>query len=130
MEGFKFAENQEIYTSIEGEISKHRVRGFYTRPNGDKIYVIVTYGRESLLKETQVFGTLDEAKAEAIGYIEGKRDELNGKVLQVQELADMDATEERSPQELADIQKREEAEAKEIEETEGKAEAEPTDTPN
>ena len=43
MEGFKYEMNQEIYTSIEGQISKHLVRGFYVRPKGTKIYVIVTY---------------------------------------------------------------------------------------
>lgn len=110
MEGFKYEMGQAIYTSIDGEISKHRVRGFYTRPNGGKIYVIVTYGRESLLKETQVFATLDEAKSEAIGYFENKRDELNGKILEVQEKADMEATEERSPAEIAQAQKEAEAE--------------------
>lgn len=130
MEGFKFKENESIYTSIDGQISKHTVRGFYTRPNGTKIYVIVTYGRESLLKEEQVFGTLDEAKNEAKRYFKNELDKQRKNLESVDEIEEPELTEERSPKEIADDQARAEAERENqlaIDESNSDQEAEATD---
>lgn len=109
MEGYKYQMGDVIFTSIDGEISKHTVRGFYERPNGDKIYVIVTYWRESLLKEDKTFGTFEEAKDEAKRFHKIKLDEARKNLESVDEMEEPEMTEERSPKEIADDQARAEA---------------------
>lgn len=100
---FKFEIWQEIFINLDGEVSRHRIRGFYSRPDGEKIYVIVTYWRESLVKEKDCYTTLMEAVDQAVWFFEDKRNELNWKIIKVQNLVNSDVklTEEKAPHEIA-----------------------------
>lgn len=116
MEWFKYEKWQAVYIQFDGEISKHIIRGFYEKGN-DKIYIILTYGRESLVKETELSETLNEAKGKAIYAYEEQIGEINRKIIAVQDIREIELTEERSPAEIA-IEQKKLAEAKEEEERE------------
>lgn len=106
MEWFKYSMDQEIYVVIDGEISKHKVRGFYKK-QGKEVYVIVTYWRETLVTEDKIFLELRYAKIEAISFFSKKMVELEGEQNKIREIVDIELTEERSPKEIAEEQKKE-----------------------
>jgi len=108
-----------VYIQFDGEISKHIIRGFYEKANinEEKRYIILTYGRESIVKESEISVKLDEAKGKAIYAHEEKIGEINRKIIAVQDIRELELTEERSPAEIA-IEQKKLAEAKEEEERE------------